>query len=69
MLRREREAAAAVLNVGGGDRSVQQQALRVDQDVALLALDQLARIEPVPIDAAPLFRRSSRSPPTDFGDS
>jgi hypothetical protein len=36
----------------------QQQTLRVYQDVALLALDLLARIVPVPVDAGPLFLRS-----------
>ena len=53
--RQEREAAVAVLNVGGGDDAVQEQALRIDQNMALLALDQLARIEAVRIDAAPPF--------------
>ena len=53
--REEREAAVAVLDVGGGDVAVQQQTLGVDQDVALLALDQLARIEAPRIDARPPF--------------
>lgn len=53
--RQEREAAVAILNVGGGDDAVQEQALRVDQNMALLALDQLARIETVRIDARPPF--------------
>jgi hypothetical protein len=34
---------------------VQEQALRIDENMALLALDQLARIEAVPIDARPPF--------------
>ena len=42
-------------NVGGGDHAVQQQALRVDQDMALLALDQLARVEAGRVDADPPF--------------
>jgi hypothetical protein len=53
--REQRGAAVAVLNVGGGDDAVQQQALGVDQEVALLALDQLARVEPRRIDARPPF--------------
>ena len=48
-------AAIAILNVGGGDQAVQQQALCIDQNMALLALGQLARIEPVWIDARPPF--------------
>jgi hypothetical protein len=42
------------------DDGVQQQTQRIDENMSLLALDQLARIEPVRIDEAPLFRRSSR---------
>jgi len=53
--RQQREAAVAILNVGGGDDAVQQQTLRVDQNMSLLALDQLARVEAVGIDAAPPF--------------
>ena len=53
--RQQREAAVAILNVGGGDDAVQQQAPRIDQDMALLALDQLARVEAVRIDADPPF--------------
>ena len=53
--REQRQAAIAILNIGGGDQAVQQQALGVDQNVALFALDQLARIEPVRIDAGPPF--------------
>jgi hypothetical protein len=34
---------------------VQQQTERVDENMPLLALDQLAGIEPVRIDAAPPF--------------
>ena len=51
----ELEAAVAILNVGGGDDGVQEKALGIDQNVALLALDQLARIEAVRIDARPPF--------------
>ena len=53
--RQEHEAAVAILNVGGGDEAVQQQALGIDQNMALLALDQLARVEAVRIDARPPF--------------
>jgi hypothetical protein len=53
--RQQREAAVAILNVAGGDDTVQQQTLRIDQNMPLLALDQLARIEAVRIDAAPPF--------------
>jgi len=51
----KRDAAVAVLDVGRGDQAAQQQALGVDQDVALLALDQLARIETGRVDARPPF--------------
>ena len=53
--RKQRHAAVAILNVGGGDDAVQQQALRIDQNMPLLALDQLARVEAVRIDASPPF--------------
>ena len=53
--RQEREAAVAILDVGGGDEATQQQALRIDENVPLLALDQLAGIEAVRIDARPPF--------------
>ena len=51
----ELEAAVAILNVGGGDDGVQEKALGIDQNVALLALDQLARIEAMRIAAGPPF--------------
>ena len=53
--RQQRDAAVAVLDAGGGDGAAQQQALGIDQDMALLALDQLAGIETVRIDASPPF--------------
>ena len=49
--RQQFEATVAILNAGGGD----QQALRIDQNMPLLALDQLARIEAGRIDAKPPF--------------
>ena len=39
---------------------MEQETERIDENMPLLALDQLARIKPVRIDAGPLFRRSSR---------
>ena len=51
----QHEAAVAILNIGRGDQRVQQQTQRIDQDVALLALDQLAAIEPMRMDARPPF--------------
>ena len=59
--RQQRETAVAILNVGGGDDAVQQQALRIDQNMPLLALDQLAGIEAVAVDASPPFSRFSHS--------
>ena len=53
--RQQREAAVAILNVGGGDDAVQQQTLRIDENMSLLALDQFARVEAVRIDARPPF--------------
>ena len=53
--RQQSEAAVAILNVGGGDDAVQEQALCIDQNVPLLALDQLARIKAGRIDARPPF--------------
>ena len=53
--RQQGDAAIAILHVGGGDDAVQQQSLRVDQDVPLLAFDQLARIKAGRIDARPPF--------------
>ena len=53
--RQQRATAAAILNGGGGADAVQQQALRIDQNMPLLALDQLAGIEAVAVDASPPF--------------
>ena len=54
-------AAVPILNVSGMNDGMNQQALRIDENMPLLALDQLARIEPMRIDAGPPFRRFSRS--------
>ncbi len=43
------------MNIGGRDDSDQQQALSIDKNMSLLALDQLARIEALAIDARPPF--------------
>jgi hypothetical protein len=43
------------LNAGGMNDGVQHQTQRIDENMPLLALDQLARIEPVRIDAGPPF--------------
>ena len=51
----QQNAAIAVLHVGGGDQSVQQQPELIDQDVAFLALDQLAGIEAMRINRQPPF--------------
>lgn len=48
-------AAVAVLEVGGMHQGMEQQTLRVYQDVALLALDLLARIKARRSNAAPPF--------------
>jgi hypothetical protein len=49
------DAAIAILNAGGMNVGVQQQTQRIDENMPLLALDQLARIEPVRIDPGPPF--------------
>ncbi len=53
--RQQQNAAVAILNVGGGDNTAQQQALRVDEDVPLLAFDQLARVKAGRIKPGPPF--------------
>ena len=47
--------AVAILNVAGMDHRMKQQAYRIDKDMALFALDLLARIIAVRVDAAPPF--------------
>ena len=66
--RQQRETAAAILNGGGGDDAVQQQALRIDQNMPLLALDQLAGIEAVAVDASPPFSALSRAAKLSHSD-
>ena len=49
------DAAVTILDVGGMNDGVQQQAERIDENVALLALDLLARIIAMRIDPGPPF--------------
>ena len=51
----EHQPTVAILNIGGCNQSMQQQAERIDKDMALLAFDQLACIEAMGIDAGPPF--------------
>ena len=53
--RHQQHAAVPVLDVSCMDDGVHQQALRVHEDVALLAPDLLARVVAVGIDAGPPF--------------
>ena len=52
---KQQEAAIAILNVGGMDDGVEQETERIDENMPLLALDQLAGIEAMWIDAGPPF--------------
>jgi hypothetical protein len=51
----EHQAPVAVLNIGWRHQRMQQQTQCIDENVALLAFDQLASIEPMSIDAGPPF--------------
>jgi hypothetical protein len=51
----QQDAAVAILDIGGMDDGAQQQALRVYQDVALLALDLFPGIVARRIDTKPPF--------------
>ena len=53
--RNDQRAAIAILNVGGMHDGVDQQALRIDKNVPLLALDLLSRVVTRPIDRCPPF--------------
>jgi len=53
--RHNENASIAILNVGRINDGVKQEAYCVDQNVPLLALDLLARIVPVRINAGPRF--------------
>src|SRR6516225_5589319 len=49
------DAAVTILKTSGMNDRVQQQTLHVDENMSFLAFDQLARIEPVRINAGPPF--------------
>ena len=51
----QQDAAVAVLNVSGRHQHMQYQAECIDQDMAFLALDQLACVKTMRIDARPPF--------------
>jgi hypothetical protein len=51
----QQHTAVAILHVGGSDQRMQQQTELIDQNVALLALDQLAGVEAMRIDRGPPF--------------
>jgi hypothetical protein len=53
--RHDEDATIAILNVGRMNDGVEQEAYCVDKNVPLLALDLLARIVPVRINARPPF--------------
>ena len=53
--RHDQRAAITILNVGGVHDGVDQQALRIDENVPLLALDLLSRIVTRRIDRGPPF--------------
>jgi len=52
-------AAIAIPHLGGGNQRVQQRANSVDEDVAFLALDQLAGVAAMPGPAYPDYRYST----------
>jgi hypothetical protein len=49
------EASVAILNISGCDQRVKQKAQRIDENMTLLAFDQLAPIKPMGIDTGPPF--------------
>jgi hypothetical protein len=53
--RENQNAAVAILNVGGMNHRMKQEAFGIDEDVTLLAFDLLACIIAIRVDAAPLF--------------
>ena len=52
---KKQDAAVAVLDIGGMNDRVQQQAQRIYENMALLALDLFARIIAMRIDTGPPF--------------
>ena len=57
----DQDGAIPVLDIGRMDNGVKQQAYRIDKDVALPALDFLARVVARRINAGPPFRRPLHS--------
>jgi superfamily I DNA/RNA helicase len=55
--RENQNATVAILNVGGMNHRMKQEAYGIDEDVTLLAFDLLACIIAIRVDAAPLFPR------------
>ena len=55
--RHRERAAVAILNVSGMNDGMNQQALRIDENVPLLALDLLSRVVARRINRSPLFQR------------
>jgi hypothetical protein len=53
--RQQQDAAVAILNAGGVNEGAEQKSLRIYEDVPLFALDNLARVKAVRIDAGPPF--------------
>ena len=53
--RKKQDATVAILDVGGMNDGVEQQAQRIYENMALLALDLFARIIAMRIDAGPPF--------------
>jgi hypothetical protein len=50
-------AAVAILNVSSMNDGMNQQALRIDENVPLLALDLLSRVVARRVNRSPLFQR------------
>ena len=53
--RHHQNATIAILDIGRVDERIEQKALCIDYDVALLALDLLARVIAMRIDPSPPF--------------
>ena len=58
--RQKQDTAVAILDIGRMNDGVKQQTQRVYENMVFLALDFLACIIAMRIDAGPLFLRSSR---------
>ena len=52
---KDKDGAIPILDIGGVNHGVKQEPYRIDKDVALLALDFLARVVARWIDAGPPF--------------